>query len=225
MTRHEFLKALHELLHPEVYLEIGVQYGTSLALAEKSTTAIGIDPQPLVNFTLNHRPNQTILPMTSDAFFQQSNFDIRNAHLPAMVNLGFIDGMHLFEYALRDFVNLERFMARGGVIAFDDVLPYSQSIAEREQPPGDWTGDVWKVFPILTQLRPDLKIWLVNTTPTGMMVVTGLEHEWEPDVDYDHAIDRWLKSDEVPPYILNRTEAFDPNVVLGELREHLDQEQ
>ena len=33
MTRHEFLQALHELLHPEVYLEIGVQYGTSLALA------------------------------------------------------------------------------------------------------------------------------------------------------------------------------------------------
>ena len=223
MTRHEFLTALHELLHPETYLEIGVQYGTSLALAEKSTTAVGIDPTPLVNFTLNHRPNQKILAMTSDFFFHPDNVPIREHILPDPVNLGFIDGMHLFEYALRDFMNLEPVMAPEGVIVFDDMLPYVQSIAEREQPPGDWTGDVWKCYGILTKTRPDLKIWLVDTAPTGTMVVTNLK----PDagVSYEEAINHAFQSDEVPPYILNRTEAIGAVTVLGELSEYLGQSQ
>lgn len=222
-TRHEFLQDLHRELKPTTYLEIGVQYGTSLALAEKSTTAIGIDPQPLVNFTLNHRPNQKILAMTSDLFFQESNFPIRNEILPAQVDLGFIDGMHLFEYALRDFINLERFMAPKGVIVFDDMLPYNQTVAAREQPPGDWTGDVWKVHRILTKVRPELMIWLVDTEPTGTMVVTNLEHDYEPDVSYEEAINHGFMSDEVPGAILERVDAYDPNVVLGELDAFLAQ--
>ena len=70
MTRYEFLASLHALLEPKVYLEIGVQYGASLVQAVDADVAYGVDPEPLIEFTANNRPNQHIFAMTSDAFFE-----------------------------------------------------------------------------------------------------------------------------------------------------------
>jgi len=211
MHLHEFLAKVHEVLKPEIYLEIGVQYGTSLALAEKSRLAIGVDPQPLMEFTQNGRPNQEVYAMTSDQWF---NFGVP-VHPP--FNLGFIDGLHLFEQALKDFMNMEQRMAPGGVIIVDDVLPYNQAIAQREQPPGDWTGDVWKLYAILYQLRPDLKIQLVDTAPTGTMVITNLDphYDWEDQID--HVVPLFMNVNMVPPFILNRPAAVSPERALEEL--------
>lgn len=214
MTRHEFLKALHEKLKPRVYLEIGVQLGTSLALAEGSEVAIGIDPDPLVAMTANQRPNQQIHAITSDEFFDWARWS--GAGLPP-IDLAFIDGMHLVEYALRDFINVQKFMSPGGVIVFDDVLPYNTPIAERIQPPGgDWTGDVWKVYYILTELyrlEPDL----VDTSPTGTMVLSG----WEPQLSLEYPPDsymaEWIEDVPVSGPILNRNHAVQPHEILEAL--------
>ena len=210
MHLHEFLAKVHEILKPEVYLEIGVQYGTSLVLAEKSHIAIGVDPQPLIGFTNNTRPNQGVFTMTSDDWFEKSWFN-------PPINLGFIDGLHLFEQTLRDFMNMEQRMAPDGVIIIDDVLPYSQAIAEREQPPGDWTGDVWKLHPILLDYRPGLKIRVVDTAPTGTMVITNLDpsHDWGRD--YQYMVRQYMGTAQVPPVILNRTYAVPPEQALEEL--------
>ena len=210
MHLHEFLAKVHEVLKPEVYLEIGVQYGTSLALAEKSHIAIGVDPQPLIGFTNNTRPNQGVFTMTSDDYFEAVLHQ-------EPVELGFIDGLHLFEQTLRDFMNMEQRMAPDGVIIIDDVLPYSQAIAEREQPPGDWTGDVWKLYPILRQYRPDLKIVLVDTTPTGTMVITNLDPgSWWED-RYDAAVAKWFNHNQVPHSVLERVYAVPPEQALEDL--------
>jgi hypothetical protein len=194
-----------------VYLEIGVQYGTSLVLAEKSRLAVGLDPQPLLAFTQNMRPNQEVYAMTSDQWFGHGVV----FHPP--FNLGFIDGLHLFEQALKDFMNMEQRMAPDGVIIVDDVLPYSQAIAEREQPPGDWTGDVWKLYPILRQYRPDLKIVLVDTAPTGTMVITNLDPTLQWPDRYDAAVAKWWSSDQVPDTVLERTWAVPPEQALEDL--------
>lgn len=219
MHLHEFLRRVHEVLKPEVYLEVGVQYGTSLALAEKSRLAIGVDPQPLMWATDNQRPNQEVYAMASDTWFEFTKMPI---HPP--VNLGFIDGLHLFEQALRDFMNMERMMTPGGVIIVDDVLPYNQAIAEREQPPGDWTGDVWKVYPILHQVRPDLKITLVDTQPTGTMVITNLDSDYDWQSHIERATAAQLVSlfmnpnlNTVPPFMLNRMGAVSPEQALEDL--------
>lgn len=216
MHLHEFLAHLHDVLKPRVYLEVGVQYGTSLALAERSAIAYGVDPNPLIWGSTHHRDNQEIYAVPSDEFFAQMS-----AHLPH-VDLGFIDGLHLFEQALKDFINLEQVMEENGIIVMDDVLPYNQAIAAREQPPGDWTGDVWKVIPILRRWRPELKLSLINTAPTGTLVVTGA-YDRIPKWDYyEKAITPWFQSDEVPMAILGRWEAHEPTEFLEGLRHARD---
>jgi hypothetical protein len=219
MTRHEFLAQLHELLRPKVYLEIGVHTGQSLRLAQFSETAIGIDPNPMVG---QPPANSVIWPMTSDEFFErehqwlQDNRGTGISYVPLRINLAFVDGMHLFENALTDFYNVEQFMAPGGIIVLDDVLPYNQAIAERVQPPGDWTGDVWKAYFQIADQRPDLEIYLVDTAPTGTMVIMNPDpqHEWTLDTT-------WVEGDTVPDFILDRRDAKHPNDILEMIRERM----
>jgi predicted O-methyltransferase YrrM len=200
-TRHEFLSELHQRIQPRRYLEIGVQFGSSLRLALPTTQAIGIDPAPLCA----PAPNTRIFPVTSDEFFAQ----VTPETLAHPLDFSFIDGMHLIEYALRDFINCEERSAPTGIIALDDVLPYSPDIAGREPLPGDWAGDVWKLWPILTKWRPELKITMVDVEPTGLMVVQGLDPDngayplrtyydaivqtWARDVNAD-VVAEWIKS-------------------------------
>jgi hypothetical protein len=209
VTRHQFLSMLHEILKPRGYLEIGVFAGDSLRLA--NCPAIGVDPLPKVHGNSRFR----IYPMTSDKFFHVYDpiVDILGEdHL----DLVFIDGMHLFEYALRDFQNVEQYANPRTVVVFDDVLPRNQHEAAREQCPGDWTGDVWKVPKLLEAHRRNLKQHWVNTVPTGTYVVYGFT---EPGYDiYTKIKSLGLEAWEtVPDDVINRVDAVEPNWVLGQI--------
>jgi predicted O-methyltransferase YrrM len=225
VTRHEFLAALHDLLRPKVYLEVGVQHGTSLALAVYSDVAIGIDPQPLITAT----GNQHIAKMTSDQWFSlvapEDVLATPTGVLSASIDLAFIDGSHLFEDALSDFINIERYCGPKSVVVFDDVLPYSQAIAERIQPEGDWTGDVWKVWSILQDYREDLQIHAVDTFPTGTLVVFGFDPNAELAnelvLNYDKIVSDWSEDDTVPGYVLRRNNALMPEWALDLVKENV----
>ena len=208
VTRHEFLASLHELLKPKCYLEVGVQYGTSLRLAGPDTIAWGIDPNPLCT-DLDH----AILRMTSDQFFGQAAASTVN---PAPIDLGFIDGMHLVEYALRGFIGMERLSSPPGGVVFDDVLPRNQAEAAREQCPGDWTGDVWRIEEILAKFRLDLDLLPVDTLPTGLLVVTHLDPDNRRLTEFaDDIASRWPEEDTVvPAHILDRRHAWRPDAAL-----------
>ena len=171
--RHDFLHALHELLRPATYLEIGVQTGRSLAQAVPPTFAHAVDPEPQISVPIAVR--HQVFPMTSDRFFEEVGRTV-GLDLPPY-DLAFIDGMHLVEYALRDFIGVERHARPDGrtVAVFDDVLPYSAAIAGREPLPGDWAGDVYKITGILDERRDDLELILVNVKPTGALIVLGLD--------------------------------------------------
>lgn len=117
-----------------------------------------------------------LFQMTSDEFFSSGFL----AALGRRPDLAFLDGMHLFEFLLRDFMNAERASAPGGVIALHDCCPFNAVMAERtwvRRRSREWTGDVWKVLMILQSLRPDLKIEVFDAAPTGLVVVTGLDPE------------------------------------------------
>jgi hypothetical protein len=114
-----------------------------------------------------------LIKSTSDDFFARDN---PLAHFGGTaVDLAFIDGMHLSEFALRDFINIEPFMADTGVIVIDDVLPRNGLEAARDRKTEPWTGDVYKVIEILRRRRPDLLVLLMNTAPTGTAVIVGVD--------------------------------------------------
>lgn len=206
-TRHEFLLQLHETLKPRGYLEIGVFSGDSLRLVQRGTPAIGIDPAPHLH---GHFPGTTqVAKETSDEFFSKPGL-IEQWGVP--IDLAFIDGMHLFEYALRDFMNVEKYANPRTVVVFDDVLPRNDHEAAREQCPGDWTGDVWKAPRILQLQRPDLQVYTVNTFPTGTAVVFGLDPTSTKLQDsynrvMSYGLDQW---NTVPQEIINREGVLAP---------------
>lgn len=169
----EVLRRLHELLRPRSYLEIGVETGATLALARAAERVIGVDPDGSKLRPELVPPQARVFTETSDAFFAART---RSALLgSATVDLAFIDGMHWFEYALRDFINVEAWSAPNGTIVLHDCLPLFPLTASRTRHTKFWVGDVWKVVCILREYRPDLRVKIVATAPSGLCVVRGLD--------------------------------------------------
>jgi hypothetical protein len=167
----DVLRRIHAYLRPRTYLEIGVDRGRSLRLALPGTQAIGIDPEPKLDAELP--PNARVYRGTSDDFFARHDVRAEFGGLP--VDLAFIDGMHHFEFALRDFVNIERWCDRDSTILIDDCLPRSRATAQRERLAEFWTGDVWKLVLLLRKYRPHLAIHTIAAPPNGVCVVRGLD--------------------------------------------------
>ena len=163
----EVLGRIHAYLRPRTYLEIGVSRGKSLERVLPETAVIGVDPQPQLAQPLGAR--HRIFNATSDDFFAQH--DPRAEFGGAPVEMAFIDGMHRFEFALRDFINVERFCTRRSVILMHDCYPLDARTAQREQQTGFWSGDIWRLLLLLREQRPDLLVRTIATPPTGLGIV------------------------------------------------------
>lgn len=212
MNRHELIAALHAKVAPRTYLETGVHKGQSLTLSR--VPSIGIDPDFAVVAQL--QADVYLARTSSDEFFARED---PMAHLPVpVVDLAFIDGMHLAEYALRDIIALERFTLPTSVIVIDDMLPINVPMANRKRTTGAWTGDVYKAAEALRLLRPDLLVIEVNTKMSGTVVVLF------PDATRDGVLpgyDEWLASaitpdpQPVPDEVLTRSRAIEPEALLA----------
>jgi hypothetical protein len=175
------LAQIHAKITPRSYLEIGTLNGKTLALSRSPSVAI--DPTFRITEPIpGAMPSLFMFQGTSDRFFE--------AHDPRMllngpVDLAFLDGMHLFEFLLRDFINTERSCHRGSMVVLHDCVPPELEMTGRnmrqvqERPnsryPGWWTGDVWKTVDILMRHRPDLEIIALNAPPTGLVVIRNLD--------------------------------------------------
>ncbi len=166
----EILRKLHKWLKPKAYVEIGVETGASLKFAQPPTQCVGIDPAPKLKYELT-APTK-IFAETSDDFFQQHDLAVEMGQ-PSF-ELAFIDGLHHFDAALRDFMNLERFAGPNSVIAFHDCWPVDDMSSARERDTRFWTGDTWKVIPLLRKYRPDLTVFTCPAQPTGLGIVLGM---------------------------------------------------
>ena len=114
------LARFHETLRPRVYLEIGVDVGRTLSLARPPTRAIGVDPGAKGGRVF--AATTMLFALESNVFFQTGEAARALAGEP--VDLAFVDGLHLFEQALRDFQNIERYAGPGTVAVFHDCLPH-----------------------------------------------------------------------------------------------------
>ena len=157
---------IHNLLKPKMYFEIGIRKGKSLSYS--SCPSIAVDPIPDID--TNQYPNVKLFKITSDDFFEH----YAQAELNQNIDLAFIDGMHLFEFVLRDFINIERHAISDSIIIIDDIFPNKKIQASRKRQSRVWTGDVWKIQYCLKKYRPDLRIMALNTSPTGLLLVSGL---------------------------------------------------
>lgn len=188
------LQAMHRQLKPALYLEVGSRTGNSLSMAQGDF--IAVDPTfTLKRFTTFPGRQGHLFQMTSDAFFESGFLQA----LGRRVDFAFLDGMHHFEFLLRDFMNAERNAAPGATLTLHDCCPYNANMTERDRAKvrgRAWTGDVWKVLAILLELRPDLEVTVYDAAPTGIVAITGLDPENRVlDGAYDDLMTRFTDLD------------------------------
>ena len=178
----ETLRDLASQLQPSLYFEIGTHTGQSLASV--ACDAVCVDPRFLITTdVIGRRRNTHFYQGTSDEFFADRR--LAGRLLEDGIDLAFLDGLHLYEALLSDFINTERMSAPQSVILLHDCLPLNARMAERERRFGGedepeairdfWTGDVWKVVVILKACRPDLTLRYIDCPPTGLVLCGGLD--------------------------------------------------
>jgi len=167
----DVLSMIHSHLRPRTYLEIGVDTGQSIALAQPETRAIGVDPEPKI--ARRPGPRITIFPVTSGEYFATHDVRVDFGGLP--IDLAFIDGMHRFEFGLQDFINIEKYCSPQSTILIHDCYPLTRLTAERERQTAFWSGDTWRLVLLLRKYRPELSVNVIATMPTGLGVVRGLD--------------------------------------------------
>ncbi|SDD22550.1 hypothetical protein SAMN05421538_101151 [Paracoccus isoporae] len=214
----KFLRSVHEKLLFDLYFEIGTCNGHSLYPSRSRTVAV--DPYFRVkDNAIGVKPELHVFQCGSDEFFER-DFLKRN---DMKISFGFLDGMHLFEYLLRDFINAERNCREGAVLALHDCCPYNFTIQTRDLnhlPRDAWTGDVWKLLPVLRKYRPDLTLTVLACAPTGLVLVTGLDPENDKlSRHYDEILSDWVDV-EMRDYGVDRfNESFEfhlPRKVIGD---------
>lgn len=154
------------------YLEIGVFNG-HIFFKIKSGFKLAVDPKfrfdiwrklgkILTNpFNIFNRYFQK----TSDDFFKE---DAATVLADKKIELSLIDGMHEYEYALRDVENTLEFLNDDGVIVLHDCNPTTAAEASSFNEwkaasfKGVWNGDVWKTILHLRCLRPDVTTFVLD---------------------------------------------------------------
>jgi hypothetical protein len=167
----DFLAALHAHLMPRTYLEVGTESGFSLA--QVHCDAIAVDPQFQLKVSATGNRRRTFFfQMPSDTFFATEN--VREL-LGRPIDMVFLDGMHRFEFLLRDLIGAEAACHSRSLILLHDCVPLNPEMALRRHRPVDWTGDVWKLLPILKKYRRDLRLHVLDCPPTGLVAITRVD--------------------------------------------------
>ena len=178
----EFMSFAMKTLGTRAYFEIGTRKG--LSLAGVTCRSVSVDPAFLISTdVIGAKPVCMFFQIPSDRFFEDYNL---TQLLGGPVECAFLDGFHVFEFLLRDFMNTEKHCKKNSILFLHDCLPRTPQMARRRsrpvrvagQPPagaGGWAGDVWKVVPILRKYRPDLKIHALDCPPSGLVMITGLD--------------------------------------------------
>jgi len=131
-----FLKRFSQIARPNSYLEIGTRDGSSLAAFD--CDAICVDPVMRPKPAALNRGRTLAFQMTSDRFFREH--DVLGI-FPGGVDVAFLDGMHRFEFLLRDLINAERCCHARSTVIVHDCFPPDPKLTGRVSAGGAWAGD------------------------------------------------------------------------------------
>ena len=156
-TRDEIINSIINNKQDVNYLEIGVEYGTTIKNIN-TLNKTAIDPDPKFE-NIGEFSNINLIKLTSDEYFANLDdiYKINTIEEDHKFDIIFLDGMHQVEYIIKDIYNSLNYIKSDGKIFIDDILP----IKEREQRKipekhyyengilkygESWTGDIWKVI-------------------------------------------------------------------------------
>lgn len=221
-----FFETVFKVLRPRTYFEIGGKAGDSLA--KFPCDSICVDPNLQLNAgVIGCRTRTFLFQMESDEFFKKEGI---RKFFPHGADIGFLDGLHLFEFLLRDLANFERSSHVKSIAILHDCLPTNERMAERKFRPGGldelaherdfWTGDVWKVLPAIKKYRPDLRVFFLDCAPTGLVIVTNLDSGGESFLDNYQKIVGDFMSMQLADYTFERLWNLFPTLSSAELIKH-----
>lgn len=187
-----FLRALHEKVY-EGYFEIGTRFGDTLVLSQSPT--IAIDPYfQLKKNPIFNKDSCLLFQETSDSFFK--NTMPKLSHYKCQ--LAFIDGMHLFEYALRDFINLAKISTKDVLFLFHDPIPWTFKMTIRDNKKlrndENWVGDIWKLVPIFIDAGLKNSLNLLSSAPSGILAVLNPDKKIisQLEKNYENICAKWI---------------------------------
>ncbi|AUD02426.1 class I SAM-dependent methyltransferase [Spirosoma pollinicola] len=208
MDRLDVIQTLMRQKNLKNYLEIGVENG-HIFFRIKSTFKVAVDPKFIFDATRRlgkaiinpYNFNNQYFEKTSDAFFAQ---DAQRVFTAKKLQLALVDGMHEYQFALRDVENTLKYMQDDGVIIMHDCNPKTAGAAGRfeDWEVGEWNGDVWRTIIHLRSQRPDLTVFVLDFDQ-GLGIVTRKKPEsileFTPDqiqaLTYDELVqnrEKWL---------------------------------
>jgi len=187
MNRLIVLKALMQHKTLRNYLEIGVFNG-HIFFRIRSGFKVAVDPDFAFDNTrkagklfLNpYNFYNQYFQKTSDDFFAN---DAASVFAKEKVELALIDGMHEYEFALRDVENTLLHSKENCVLILHDCNPLTKDAAcsfrewNDRHFTGTWNGDVWKTILHIRSLRNDLTAFVLDDDHgLGVIVKKKNEH-------------------------------------------------
>ena len=168
----ELINCIAKRIDAHSYLEIGVETGLTFNQVNVFQKT-GVDPRFQFDYQGDLRANLSFHEITSDEFFKKL---AKNEIKDQKFDLVFIDGLHVFEQVVKDFMNVINHMNLGGVIVIDDTVPidefsalpsqkdcYRLRIESGRHNDGSWHGDVYKLIYVLSKNEKN-KIRIVTVT-------------------------------------------------------------
>lgn len=168
-TASELINKLAALYNAKTYLEIGVADGATFhSVNIEHKTAV--DPKFAFDVEkYSNQPGRFYYNLKSDDFFREVEREISESSRDGDFtwDIIYIDGLHTYEQAMRDFVNSLRYTRERTILIFDDTVPsnpwaaipnlaicaYFRDLAGVVD--GSWQGDVFKCVFELRDFWPD----------------------------------------------------------------------
>ena len=181
MDRLEVIQLLMQKHKLNNYLEIGVFNG-HIFFRIKSSFKVAVDPEFRFDalrkigklFSNPYNIYNHYYPKTSDDFFLN---DAPALFKRKKIEISLIDGMHEYDFALRDIENTVKYLDDDGVIVVHDCNALTEEAAcsfeawKNRGFTGFWNGDVWRAILHIRCFRKDLTAFVLDTDH-GLGIIT-----------------------------------------------------